>query len=475
MTDIVPGKILKYLPVLKDRKVLIGLIVILMGLVILLVWGSSLGSKGTNLTQDIVKGDVINTITANGAVEDENSIPLGFKNSAALKSIYVKEGQRVKKGDLLAEQEESDARAQYQQQLANLKAAEARLALAKAGAREEDVRQAEENVLVARLSKEQSKSNYDRYAILFDQGAISAADKEKAEYDYKLAESKYNQVQEQLKILYSGSRPEDIMVNESQVESAHAQLQLAKNNLDATKLTAPSDGVIGQVSAVVGQRTSDSGLITLISDRLQIRAQVNEADIGRAAVGQQAFFSVNSFPNRKFTGVVESISPKAVTIANVQLYEVIISLDQQETALKVGMPANVSIIVDQKTDVTLLPKIAVSYAFQEAQKLSGRQGQTGTQDEGGSERQGNIRREGSGGANNLNGGTKQVPVLVMKNGKPVLEQVQVGISDNTNYEVLDGLKEGERVVIGSTAPSTAAAGSQTPGAIRIGNPPGNQR
>lgn len=355
--------------------------------------------------------------------------------------------------------------------MANLKAAEARLALTKAGAREEDVRQAEENVLVARLSKEQSKSNYDRYAILFDQGAISAADKEKAEYDYKIAESKYNQVQEQLKIIYSGSRLEDIMVNESQVESAKAQLQLAKNNLDATKLTAPIDGVIGQISAVVGQRTSDSGLITLISNRIQIRAQVNEADIGRASVGQQSFFSVNSFPNRKFTGVVESISPKAVTVANVQLYEVIISLDQQDTALKVGMPANVSIIIDQKTDVILLPKIAVSYAFQEAQKISGQQGWTGTQGMGGSEIvRGSNRREVSDGSEITRDRGRQVSVLVMKNGKPIFEQVQVGISDNTNYEVLENLTVGEQVIIGSTATSAANNRQNTGGStIPFGN------
>lgn len=116
MTDIIPSKILKYFPALKNKKILIALAVILTGLIILLVWGSGLGNKGAYLTQDITKGDVINIITANGTIEDENSLPLGFKNSAALKSIYVKEGQQVKKGDILAEQEESDAKAQYQQQ-----------------------------------------------------------------------------------------------------------------------------------------------------------------------------------------------------------------------------------------------------------------------------------------------------------------------------------------------------------------------
>ncbi|MCL6477811.1 MAG: HlyD family efflux transporter periplasmic adaptor subunit, partial [Peptococcaceae bacterium] len=378
MMETVTGRILNLPSAIKGRKVLVALAVITAGLAVFLLWNRIGAKSGTYLTQDVIKGDVVNIISASGTVEAENSVPLIFKNSAVIKAIYVKEGQRVKKGDLLAEQDDSDLRIQYQQQLASLKAAEAKLALARAGSTQEEISQSEENVNMARITYEQSKSNYERYSSLYAQGAVSAADKESAENDYKLAEAKYNQAQAQLAALRAGNRPEDIMSAEASVESARAQLEQAKNNLDSAKLIAPNDGVIGLVSAVVGQRTngagssssSEDGFITLISDRLRVRAQVNEADIGRVAAGQKAYFKVNSYPDRKFTGVVETISTKATTVSNVQLYDVIIALDQQETGLKVGMPANVSIVLDQKSDVILLPKIAVSYAAQASAMFS---------------------------------------------------------------------------------------------------------
>ncbi|MCL6636222.1 MAG: HlyD family efflux transporter periplasmic adaptor subunit, partial [Peptococcaceae bacterium] len=404
MNNPVAGKLFQSVSVLKNRKVLFIAAAILLGLVIFLAWNRGAAKGGTNLTQDIIRGDVVNAITASGAVEAENSVPLIFKSSAVIKAIYVKEGQRVKKGDLLAEQDDTDLRAQYQQQLANLKSAEAKLALARAGNREEDIRQSEENVNIARLSYEDAKENFERYVKLFEQGAVSKVDRDKAESDYKLAEAKYLQAQAQLQAQKAGSRPEEILSAEAGVESARAQVQIARNNLESAKLFAPADGVIGVVSAVVGQRTSgagsssssEDGFITLISDRLRVRAQVNEADIGRAAVGQKAYFTVNSFPGRRFTGVVESISPKAVTVSNVQLYDVIIALDQQDAPLKVGMPASVTIVVDQKEGVLLLPKTAVSYAVQEAQKAAVQSDGAGTQRQSGAGGQSGMRRQSSG-------------------------------------------------------------------------------
>ena len=484
----------------KNKKLVLALLLVAVGVVAFLAWNRGTAKGGSNLTQEVARGDVVNSITASGAVEAENSVPLVFKSSAVIKAIYVKEGQKVKKGDLLAEQDDTDLRAQHQQQLASLKSAEARLALARAGARAEDIRQTEETVNIARISYEQAKAGFDRYSALFEQGALSKVDRDKYESDFRLAEAKYLQAREQLKAQQAGSRPEDILVAESQVESARAQVQIAQNNLDAARLTAPADGVIGLVGAVVGQRTSgvgnasssEDGFITLISDRLRVRAQVNEADIGRAVVGQKASFTVNSFPGRRFAGVLESISPKAVTVANVQLYEVIIALERQDLPLRVGMPANVSIVVDQRQDAVLLPKIAVSYALQESQKNSAQPGtlvQTNTSgqsgapaQQGGAEAprqpgqagQGGARRQASGGGQAAPAqadGVIQVPVLVMEGGKPAQRTVQVGISDNTNYEVIGGLKEGDQVVIGNTA-ATQTRSTANPAANR-NTPMGN--
>lgn len=462
----IPGKLEKLNSALKNKKILVLIAAIVLGALAFWLWSNGQSKGGAYLTSPVAKGDVVNTITATGTVEAENSVPLIFKNSAVIKNIYVKEGQRVKKGDLLAEQDDQDLLAQYQQQLASLKSAEAKLSLARAGARREDISQAEENVNIARLTYDQARSNFDRTARLYSEGAVALVEKEKAESDYRLAEAKLNQAREQLNALVAGSRPEDILSAEAQVETARAQLQIAKNNLDSSRLVAPNDGFIGQISAVVGQRTNgagnsssgEDGFITLISDKLYVKAQVNEADVGRAAVGQKVYFMVNSFPGKKIGGVLESVSPKAVTVSNVQFYQVRISIEDYDQ-LKVGMPANVSIIVEQRGGVMLLPRIAASFAMQEAQKLAGRtdEGTPGGASGGnsGQQRQG-ARRQGTGGGETPKADSKRVPVLVMENGNPVIRQVQVGISDNTNYEVISGLNEGEQVVIGSTAQPAAA-------------------
>ncbi|MFZ5651935.1 MAG: HlyD family secretion protein [Bacillota bacterium] len=465
--------------IFKNRKILILMAALILAPVIFWLWSANQSKRGTYLTSNVVKGDVLNTITATGMVEAENSVPLIFKNSAVIKAIYVKEGQRVKKGDLLAEQDDRDLLAQYQQQMANLKAAEAKLSLARAGARREEISQSEENVNIARITYEQAKSNYERSAALYEQGALARVEKEKAESDYRLAGAKLNQAREQLNVLKAGSRPEDILSAESQVESARAQIQTAKNNLDSAKLVAPDNGFIGQISAVVGQRTSgvgnssgEDGFITLISDRLYVKAQVNEADIGRASVGQKVFFTVNSFPGKKFGGVLESISPKAVTVSNVQFYQVRISIEKQDAALKVGMPANVSIIVEQRSGVTLLPKIAASFTAQESSKTNSQPDAAVAQGDNQNQQRGSARRQGSGGGDPpQKADGRKIPVLVMENGKPALRQVQVGISDNTNYEVLSGLNEGEQVVIGSTAQPAAAPRQNTGQSIPFGNTP----
>ncbi len=479
---------------LKKKRVLIVLGLLLAGLAIFLLWYRGASKNTTYLTENVVRGDVVNIISASGSVDSENTVPLIFKNSAVIKAIYVKEGQRVKKGELLAEQDDRDLAVQYDQQLASLKSAEAKLALARAGARPEEIRQAEENVNIAQIGYSQAEAAFKRSKALFDQGALSVAEKEKAENDFKLAEAKLNQAREQLNALRAGSRPEDIVAAESQVEVARAQLKAALNNLDSAKMYAPDDGFIGQIGAVVGQRTSgatnnnntNDGFITLISDRLRVRAQINEADVGRAAVGQRAFFTVNSYPDRKFWGTLESISPKAVTVSNVQLYDVIISLEQQDPALKVGMPANVSIIVDQKAGALLVPKIAVSYALRNAAGFAEAAAPAAGQDQGQGDRrpqgrQGSAAGEdqraagrASGGEGQRAAGGREMPVLVLEKGTPVLRKIRTGISDNTNYEVISGLREGDQVIIGSTGGTAGGAtrpgtGNQSP--LPFGNTP----
>ncbi|WP_313885028.1 HlyD family efflux transporter periplasmic adaptor subunit [Desulfofundulus sp. TPOSR] len=219
----------------------------------------------------------------------------------------------------------------------------------------------------------------------------------------------------------------------------------------------------------------EGGVVTIISEALQVRAQVNEADIGRLKVGQKAEFTVNSFPNKTFTGRVSSISPQAYTESNVQLYDAVIQLDKNQDGLMAGMPANVNIIVDRHENVLTVPKSAVTYAISYLNKMrqGGAPGQRPSGSDSGGGRTGGA---GAGGAGSTRGGGnetgtsgaagtneqgQQAVVLVLdKSGKPAPRRVVLGLADLTSYEVLEGLEEGDLVVIGSLDQQTGSTSSR---------------
>jgi HlyD family secretion protein len=227
--------------------------------------------------------------------------------------------------------------------------------------------------------------------------------------------------------------------------------------------------------------------MVVISEALQVKAQVNEADIGKTQVGQKVEFTVNSFPNKTFTGQLNSISPQAYTQSNVQLYDVIIQIDDNQQGLKAGMPANVTIIVDRHEDTLTISKGAVSYAVSYLNKLaqSGTTKPAATGSGGNSQGQNRQRQSGttagSGNAGDTvsserSSQTQQATVLVMdKSGTPEPRKVTLGLSDLKNYEVINGLNEGETVVIGSLSQPAAAStqsnqGSQARQGSQGGNP-----
>ncbi|MCL6634429.1 MAG: efflux RND transporter periplasmic adaptor subunit [Peptococcaceae bacterium] len=453
---------------LKKKKLLIGAAVtvaVLAGGYFFL--SGSKSASGDYLTDTVKRSTITSTISASGMIEPVSTVSLSFKNSEVIKGIYVKVGDHVTTGQVLAEQDSDNLAAQVSQASAGLKSAVSKLDLARSGARQEDIEQARANVEVARAAYDLAKSSLDRYQKLYQEGAVSKADLDKAGADCANAEGKLKQAQESLKALEAGNRPEDIAAAEAQVESSRAQLQMAQNDLAGARLVCPIDGIVSAINGAVGQRatannnnTSGGGFITVISEALQVRAQVNEADIGRVQAGQKAEFTVNSFPNKTFTGRVNSISPQAYTVSNVQVYDIMIQPDEKFTELKAGMPANVNIIVDRREQALVIPKGAVTYAVSYLNKMN----QTG------SRRQEGTGEQRSGGSSRSDDQGQQATVLVLgRSGNPAPRRVVLGLSDLRSVEVVKGLEEGETVVVGSL--NQPASGSQSSQSGQGANPP----
>lgn len=419
-------------------------------------------SKPSYLTVTVGKGNIADVIQANGIIEPVRTVGLNFKSSGLIKAIYVQPGDRVKAGQVLAEQDTAELEAQVKQSESNLKRSEAQLKLKEAGSLPQEIAQKEAEVEANRVAYEMAVKELERQQKLFEAGAAPATDVDKAKEAVASAKSRLEQSQQALNLLKQGSRPEDIEAARATVEADRAQLEIARLNLENARLRAPFDGIVAKVNGEVGQRGGAGGsnentaFITLVSEELQLRAWVNEADIGKVKLNQDVEFTVAAYPNVTFKGKVKNISPQATTQSNVQIFEVLISVEDPSKQLRPGMTATASIVLAKKSDVLAVPNMALSFAesYLKSQAPAreggtrqaggtGRQagGGTGGQGSQGGQRQGGARREET-----VNDNTKVV--LVLENDQPVPKRIKVGLSDGQYVEVLEGLKEGDKVVIG---------------------------
>jgi macrolide-specific efflux system membrane fusion protein len=200
-------------------------------------------------------------------------------------------------------------------------------------------------------------------------------------------------------------------VNKAQLEQAKANLEFAKVQLDYTKITAPIAGVVASVSTQEGETVAASfaapTFVTIIDlARLEVWAYVDETDIGRIQVGQSAIFTVDTYPDTDFEGVVTAIYPKAVIQDNVVNYVVTLKItDHKGKTLRPEMTANVTIYLEARKGVLTIPLSA-------------------------------IKRERG-----------ERFVMVLEGEKKVSRKVKTGWTSNGLIEIVSGLQEGETVII----------------------------
>ncbi|MCE9612220.1 MAG: efflux RND transporter periplasmic adaptor subunit [Chthoniobacter sp.] len=237
------------------------------------------------------------------------------------------------------------------------------------------------------------------------------------------------------------------------------QANLEKANVDLNRCTiySPIDGIVISRSVDVGQTVAATMnapvLFTIANDlaKMQIDADVAEADVGNVAVEQTVDFTVDAFPYRTFHGTVIQVRNAAKTVQNVVTYDVVISVTNDDLKLKPGMTANVSIVVAQREDALKLSNAALRFRPPDEQvkttpvaiRAAGPGGRRGGKPGGG-----RASRE------------RTVYVLSAA-GKPEPVPVKLGINDGIATEVLEGLKDGDVVITGMTA-APAKTGSAAP-------------
>jgi len=381
----------------------------------------------------VTRRDLSATVTATGTIKAMvgAEVKVGSRIPGRVEELAVQVGDRVKTGQVIARLEQDDLRAAVEKARADLAADEAKLLTVRNGARAQEIQTVEAAVRQAEANRVLAQVNLNRYRQLYQDGGIALQVVDTAARDYDVAAAQVHSSREQLGLIREKYTVEDLQYAEAQVQQARAALRIAEANLGYATITSPMSGVVASVSTQQGETvTSGSAaaqaptFVTIIDlNRLQVDAYVDETDIGKVHVGQEATFSVDAFPDKEFSGKVTAIYPKALIQQNVVTYDVVIAIDNREGLLRPDMTTNTTITVAKREKVLAVPNQA-------------------------------VRREDG-----------DRVVFVQEGDRLVRRPVKTGWKDKTYTEVLSGLKEGERVVVGEAGNGkTPAKQTLPPGA-----------
>lgn len=379
---------------LKGRKFLVAGILLLAAAGFLFHQGRSSGLPEVQ-TAAVLRGGIVKTVSATGSLNAVNTVNVGAQVSGTIKKIYVDYNSVVTKGQPLAEIDPSLLEA-------NIRQSEASVLSASASLQE------------ARANLAEAKKNLERNRDLFSKGYIAAMELDQSQTSYETSLSRLKSA-------------------EASLSQARADLEYKKINLGHASIVSPIDGVVIDREVDEGQTVNASQsaptLFTIAEDlaRMQVEANIDEADIGQVRRGQTVQFTVDAFPEESFTGSVKEVRLAAATTDNVVTYRVVISVDNERKILMPGMTANVSVVVEKKEDILKVASSALRFK---------------------------PAREGGGSR------PKGAVLWTLEKGELVPHPVKTGIYDGMYTEVSgEGVTEGMMVVTYMSAATSGRASS----------------
>jgi len=436
---------------------LVGLFVLIAGGVLASIKISERGVV-TVQTGKVLPTDLTAIVTASGEIKPRNYINIGAaQGPAPITAIYVKEGDHVKKGQVLATLANVQPAADLRAQQANLSAA-----LADSAASEAAVKSADDNVAVSqaqvehdRADLEQKKVDLKRSQELFDSKLIAPQDFEAKKALYDLAVATLDASQKKVSQAISQRAQYAAQLGSTQKKVAQAQAQVARfqNVLSQFQAVAPLDGVVTNLPVRVGEtvvpgiQSSTASTIMTIADMSVITAEVNvdETDIVSVKMDQSADVTVDAIPDRTFKGRVIEIGDTAIVrstgVAASQSttssqeakdFKVVVALDIPENLVRPGLSCTAKIVTATRSHTLAIPIQALTIRQRGQLTPPNRRRQTATDPAAQK-----VAKE------ELQG------VFVINNGKAEFQQVKTGITGATEVEVVSGLKDGDQIVTGS--------------------------
>ena len=403
----------------KSIYVIIGIAVVVVAVLLVLSKKGIIGNKDKSLDVEVAKVNeitIVETVSATGKIQPEIEVKISSEVSGEIIALPVKEGQVVKKGDLLVKINPDLYTSGYNRTVAGLSQTKAGLSQADATFKE-------------------AKANYDRNKILFDKGIISKSDWDRAIATFEGAKA----------------AKESAYFN---VKSASATVNEAKDNLGRTTIYAPADGTISMLNVELGERVLGTQQMTGTEilrvanlNNMEVEVDVNENDIVKINVGDSARVQVDAYLKKHFKGIVTSISnsaSSALTANQVTNFKVKVRIVKESyqdllagkpasySPFRPGMTATVDIITERKEKVVGVPisSIVVKTDTAAVKKFS-------VDDPAAQESE--VKQKN----------TKKLECVFLKVGeKAKIRIIKTGIQDDTNIEVTGGLKPGDVVIVG---------------------------
>ena len=407
---------------MKGKKILpyaIGVVVIA---IVLLVVGKKQGWFGKDFavsvaTETVKSKTITEFITANGKIQPKTEVKISPDVSGEIIKLYVEEGDEVKEGDLLCV-------IKPEMYISALNRAEATLNSSKARLAQAEAQQIE------------SKLTFERTKKLYDKGTIAASEYESAEAKFKVSEA-------------------EVRAAEYAVKSAEAGVSEAKEQLTKTKIYAPISGTISSLKVEQGERVVGTNMyagtemmVVANLEEMEVEVEVNENDIVKVSKYDTALVEVDAYLNRKFKGVVTDIANSASTTGTsadqVTNFDVKVLLIRDSYAdlidrasgnlypFRPGMSATVDILTETRENVISVPISAVTTRIK---KKDG-----GTEDvtekTKTTDKEKVVKRD-----------EKQEVVFLYNNGRVKKTEVKTGIQDNNSIEILEGVTEGDEIVV----------------------------
>ena len=402
----------------KTIYILIGVALLLIAGLVILSKKGIIGNKDAGTEVEIttvVPVTIVETVSATGKIQPEIEVKISSEVSGEIISLNVKEGQVVKKGDLLVKINPDLYTSGYNRSVSNLSGTKANLSQADASFKE-------------------SKSSYDRNKTLYDKGIISKSDWDKAVGAYEVAKA----------------AKQTAFFN---VQSASATVNEAKDNLGRTTIYAPADGTISMLNVELGERVLGTQQMTGTEilrvanlNNMEVEVDVNENDIVKIKVGDEANVEVDAYLKKQFKGTVTSISNSASStltadqVTNFKVKVRILKESYQDllegkpdtySPFRPGMTATVDIITQTKSDVLAVPISSVvvksdTTAVKDIAIVDPNEEQKAAP---------KIDK-------------KFECVFVKVGDKAKIRIIKTGIQDDTNIQVLTGLQKGDIVITG---------------------------